>query len=1006
MKFCREVFLILALLLPLSVYAENSNLEYKLSSSLNWMANHQLENGLFKSSNMSSLSWQATHEALESILTTPLENEISVEHLPNWIDANEISYMEYLSRSANILRLLELDDSNLLSKIIPVQNNNGGFGSSSGFDSNPYDSAFALLALKHSMEENRYTIQSTLQFLKSQQSPNGSFQIEDNLDSPVVTAHVLSALRPFLFQFDIGTMISDAQNYLLTLLSDSNELDKLDDWKLALVLESVIPVSTDIRRYQAAVDRLLSAQHPDGSWQQDIYSTAMGIKVLKLMRQIDDITDPLHSIIKGKVTLKNSLLPLGNTKVTLENTDIESVSAEDGSFELLNIGAGSYVIRYELQGYYTGTQSIEVTESRIIDLGDVSLTPLPQYGTVQGIITSLEDGLPLEGVRIKVVGSENSETFSLDDGSFLLTTLPGSVTISASKSGYIEASGSANIKSGEHLYFSPSLLIEDATGPDPVVNITGKIVDSTTGSPIVDAQINVGDDAFTYQADQSGNFIIENMPLGTLRISVSATGYNTVAMDVLSVQGGVIDLGSIMMSATAHINNSMISGSVVDAVDGLNVPYAQLTITSQDQSLNSSPPVITAESDIYGNFEVNNVNFLSMDIKVRANGFFEANKSLTLSDHGRINLGVVTLQPNKPELISSITGTITEIGKENGIPFADIQLIERDIQTGTQPKEISVQADSQGKYWIDDIDFLSMDLFVQSKGYRSSFQNFQLTKHGLLTMDVELSPFKAASVKIPSLTFDREKYAANNQVSIVTSLINEADAARTVRILLEVENSAGDSIQSMYLGDDIDKAGTPQPVSLLPDVPVTINGQWFTGIHQPGHYRLVLNAFDTLSGQVVAQKSEFIQIEETADLTDLTLLISPKISRKGDEASISIDGVAKYIGNVSSVYSLNYEFIDPNDLKIKEDIVEISLSPLDTSKVIHIFEDTHTFLYSGRYMLKAEVIEDSLMIKPEWITVAPEKSIDISHQIVPEIVLPGDDQRLNVEIKLQGMEQL
>jgi hypothetical protein len=71
------------------------------------------------------------------------------------------------------------------------------------------------------------------------------------------------------------------------------------------------------------------------------------------------------------------------------------------------------------------------------------------------------DGQPLEGVTITVTDPFNGSTITGIDGSFIFTNVtPGSVTITASKTGYYSVTGTGTVVAGGTLFFNPQFLFK------------------------------------------------------------------------------------------------------------------------------------------------------------------------------------------------------------------------------------------------------------------------------------------------------------------------------------------------------------------------------------------------------------------------------------------------------------------------------------------------------------------------------------------------------------------
>lgn len=70
-------------------------------------------------------------------------------------------------------------------------------------------------------------------------------------------------------------------------------------------------------------------------------------------------------------------------------------------------------------------------------------------------------------------------------------------------------------------------------------SVTGKITDSSTGGPVVNATVTLkGPSTYTATTDASGSFQINNVTPGIYSVSITKTGYNPLTQDTLAVLAG------------------------------------------------------------------------------------------------------------------------------------------------------------------------------------------------------------------------------------------------------------------------------------------------------------------------------------------------------------------------------------------------------------------------------------------------------------------------------------
>jgi len=907
--FFASVWMLSISCVSMNSVADSSDSTGDISRGLAWLSSQQQADGSFRNNVTTATDWQASTEALQAFATAEQLNQLNTQALAAYLAGLNIPETELLSRRISASLLLGQPFTDDLATLELRQNSNGGFGDEDGFDSSVYDTLFALQVLANNSQNNQQLIYYAIEYLKGQQQSDGSFLLEGNLGSTSLTAQTLVSLRPYLFRFDVGSMMNRAQDYLLNHLDAQNSAES---WEIAQVLLAIIPLTTDPALYQSALDRLSSRQLSDGSWSQDAFSTALAVKALQQLQDTAQITDPAQSALTGIVLSQNTLQPMINVRVTLTGGSVSVLSSSDGHFSVTNIQPGDFALTYESDGYYPVTQSGKLNEGQRIDLGSVLLTPIPDFGVIRGQITDASSANPLPGVQVTLSGEASASTLTDAEGYFHLVSSPGEITLTASMIDYVSASGSAALQAGTELVFSPALYsaeTEPPEPPEPLVQVTGLIVDSSTMKPIEGATVSINQSTFTTESGEGGSFTISHIPIGMLHIQVEAQGYATVEEKTLVTQEGNMDIG------------------------------------------------------------------------------------------------VLVLQPDIPGTLTDLHGQIIDAESQQGIPYSQLQITQLDQAQEADPQVIFVNTDAQGFYQIDDIGFLAMELFAQADGFQSQVQTLKLNEHRRVTQDVTLTPFSAGGVTIPSLLTDDSTYGAYRPVNLTATLLNNGDAARRVQLRLGIFDNNNDVIQQISIGTDVDASGASLPVTLLPGVPVDVIGQWFTGDTPPDNYRLTLSVFDAMNGQILGEKLRYISIESEQHIESSELLASPRISRVGASETLSFAVRIRYTGNTEATYALNYDLLDPNGQPLLQRSEPLHLKPGDTSRLIQLPPEPLLFSQGGRFLLQAEIENQSLYITPAWITVAPATRIELSQELTPAEVLPGDDRLLNVEILLQGVEQ-
>ena len=142
-----RLFLLGLLLFTRLVNAADVPYSDNTSRALTWLQQQQQINGSFDNAQTQSTSWKASAEAAMAYSVSGNLDQINSGLLVQFMNAENSSSTEFLGLRVRINQTLNLDEANDIAEILSRQNDDGGFGSGSGFDSTVYDTVFALGAL-------------------------------------------------------------------------------------------------------------------------------------------------------------------------------------------------------------------------------------------------------------------------------------------------------------------------------------------------------------------------------------------------------------------------------------------------------------------------------------------------------------------------------------------------------------------------------------------------------------------------------------------------------------------------------------------------------------------------------------------------------------------------------------------------------------------------------------------------------------------------------------------
>jgi len=199
----------------------------------------------------------------------------------NAIYSDDIKSIDYMSR-----KLIAICShgysipSYLQDTLVNWQNFDGGWGYCKYYSSNNLDALLALKALKVSSYSSTPVLQSGINYLINNQNIDGGWSFIAGDSSRVFfSAHALIVLSMYSNDFDVSTPIQNGVNWLKSQIDGDNGFGTggSNAYETGLALAALVlndPVASEIADAQ---DYLESTQLPDGSWNNDAYSTALAI---------------------------------------------------------------------------------------------------------------------------------------------------------------------------------------------------------------------------------------------------------------------------------------------------------------------------------------------------------------------------------------------------------------------------------------------------------------------------------------------------------------------------------------------------------------------------------------------------------------------------------------------------------------------------------------------------------------------------------------------------------
>ena len=629
--------LLLSLLSSLPAYAD-------IQAGLNWLLDQTQIDGRFASEHDLATSVQATSETLQTLQHLDHHNHPTVEPARDFLTANTVHHTEYVSR--NILALTDagLDVTASVQQLLTYQHPSGGFGDAAGYGPSVLDTAWALQALATNSTVHAVAAGQAVSFLVSQQYTDGSWADTSDRASVYLTALTMRALWSYRHQFALNQVLNAAQSFLLNQRQTNQGWSETFETALALI--AILPRLTEP---SLVADSLLaSSKRRNGLM-------AVGTRTsipppspcgpLHLAQA--DTLNPDLATLTGHVLDGDTGLPLAGVRIDLRGPITASwVTPNDGRFQFQALPRGNYDLSFDLPNYNALTAMTTLSLGSHVDLGVVELLKLlsqPTTSTIHGQVTEALTAQPLAGVTI----SANGQTaHTADDGRYQISNaVPGELTLSASRDGYLTASATATLPAGATLIYSPAL----TPGTVPIAAaLRGQVTDAVSGQPLAGVTIAVtGATTATAITDAQGEYRLEPLAVGPLTVDVNHAGY-----DPVQARTNVADQDQITFSPTLYptatsppaANTSDLSGIVMDASD--NRPLAGVTVeaTHGDQT-----NTLTTGAD--GHFTVGGIAAADVQLRLTRKGYVSSVLSRPVPPLSAVDIGQIRLRPTSLETL-------------------------------------------------------------------------------------------------------------------------------------------------------------------------------------------------------------------------------------------------------------------------------------------------------------------------------------------------------------------
>lgn len=184
----------------------------------------------------------------------------------------------------------------------------------------------------------------------------------------------------------------------------------------------------------------------------------------------------------------------------------------------------------------------------------------------------------------------------------------------------------------------------------------------------------------------------------------------------------------------------------------------------------------------------------------------------------------------------------------------------------------------------------------------------------------------------------------------------------------------------------------------------------------PGNYRLIGRVIDDFSltrqNKILDELATTITIVASTRVPEVTVELLPVSSAVGVTETINVVGKFTNLSNVSTNVALKFRILDSSGSDIKDpgnagfSFANVTLQPQSDAVQQLLTSFTHTFATSGQFAIEVFYTGGT---QPEQINtigmqVQPGLRVDSKTTITPDTVKPDPNQRIRINVRLDGKE--
>ncbi len=879
-----------------------------------------------------------------------------------------------------------------------------------------FESALALIALVPNASEFSQ-LEAVLTELRNQQSVSGSWDNDifttslalralASQPTPVPVPITTGSISGRVINSDTGLPIANA-----SVIIDGAAINTSTDSAGAFTFDGLDPSAYAINISAAGYSTLA------------LSGVAVIVGTDRALGNISLSSLPTSGVLEGQLSDSNTGQFLQGVAVSVSGSTVATTtSSVGGIFSLAGLNPGAITITLTKDGYLPMTATATIAAGNTLVLNQEmtatssAFVPLPgtdPEGVLRGVVTDSTTGLPLNQASIIVrdansgAGIRFAQTGST--GSYEITALsPGDITISVSKTGYLSAEASGNLQAGNVLAFSPGLVPaggdpSSGTGGDvtqeplPGTSTSGALqgiaTDLETSLPLAGVTIAVsGSSSVTTTTAADGSYSLTGLLPGDIFVSASLSGYLGISGSGTVVAGNATVFNPVMPPTDFVGNNSgQLVGNVVDAVTQEALRFVSVNVVGDSGDVR-----VSTQSD--GSFQVEGLSPGEYQISFEKEDYVSRGYSVLVTSGGTIDMQTIELSLAITK--ATIFGQLIDEQSSEPIAGANISI------AGTA---ISTLTDVDGNYRIEDLELGTKTLTFSATGYYSQTLISSFSQGGQYEINRSLGLADNAGLNMTFLVTNQTVYEAYTP-AVIEAVVANTGSPMEAMVIFSMLNDQGELVAE-FTGTR-NGSGNFQ-IQFAVDEIVNVRADFNTANLPPGGYRIIgrVKVGNQMVGPATVILDERVtefSVNETRRAESVQLESLPASSAVGITETINVLATIQNRSNVDvQNFSIRYRILDPDGIQVKlSDLINIPLEAKDDNHSLVIDTFDYEFLKAGEYLIEPysySGMEIGNVIQ-SVIKTAPGLRIDASQTVTPVTVTPDENQRVRVNIRLEGKE--